>query len=83
MGLIIIRKEELEELLISEASAWNAVCSTAPNYDAYEFDPTNVDVEQLRKDGYYDHFIEWIAGVQSKKIMKYLEEHVLNGVSAE
>jgi hypothetical protein len=83
MSLIIVQKEELEALLISELSAWNAVTGTNPNFNAYEFNPSTVDVDKLKADGYYAHFESWIAGIQYKKLLEYLDKYIYNSVSAE
>lgn len=75
--VILIKKEELEELLQSNVDAWLHIGGGA-NMDAFEFDPNIVDKDALDSLGYYSNRDSWIAGVQVKKILAYMDEHLQN-----
>lgn len=79
--LIIVKYEELKDLLTSDLEAWMQV-SGGPNLDAFEFDPQIVDKSVLDAKGYYTDRDAWLAGVQIKKVQKYLQEQLSNPVKA-
>ncbi len=79
--LIIVKYEELKELLDSNLEAWMQV-NGGPNLDAFEFDPNTVDKSVLDAKGYYTDRDSWISGVQIKKLRNYLEQHLANPIKA-
>lgn len=73
MAVILVVKEDLRDLLEFQLYAWQNI-GGGPNPFAYEFDPLEVDHDELRKLGYYKNREAWIAGVQVKKLKEYLEK---------
>ena len=71
MSVILITKEDLEELLVEELEAWENI-GGGPNLNAFDFDPKEMDPAQLRDLGYYKNRESWIAGVRYKKVQEYL-----------
>ena len=71
--VIIVQYEQLKELLEDNLDAWMQI-NGGPNMDAFEFDPNMVDTSILDSKGYYTNRDSWIAGVQIKKIQKYLDQ---------
>lgn len=69
--VILVKKEELLDLLKGDIEAWAQV-GGGPNYNAYEFDPNLADLEALDNMGYYSNRDSWIAGVQIKKLENYI-----------
>ena len=79
--VVIVKYEALKELLEENIEAWLQVAG-GPNMDAFEFDPNVVDKSVLDAKGYYSNRDAWIAGVQIKKLQKYLQEHLEDPVTA-
>lgn len=79
--VVIVKYEALKELLEENIEAWLQVAG-GPNMDAFEFDPNVVDKSILDAKGYYSNRDAWIAGVQIKKLQKYLQEHLEDPVTA-
>lgn len=77
--VIIVKKEELLELLRDDIDAWMQV-DGGPNFNAFEFDPNLVDGYMLDALGYYDNRDAWIAGVRIKKIQNYIDTVLANPV---
>jgi len=75
--VIIVRKEELLELLEQNLQAWENVAG-GPNLHAYEFDPNIVDTSVLDDLGYFSNRDAWIAGVQIKKIKAYINSNLID-----
>jgi CRISPR/Cas system CSM-associated protein Csm2 small subunit len=73
MSVILVTKEDLEELLQNELEAWENI-GGGPNLNAFEFNPEEVDPAQLRDLGYYTNRDSWIAGVRYKKVLEYLNK---------
>lgn len=72
MSIILIKKEDLVELLQSELQAWENI-GGGPNLNAFEFNPQEADPASLRDLGYYTRRDSWIAGVRYKKVLEYLK----------
>tara|TARA_R110000868_G_scaffold92791_9_gene257394 strand:+ start:1480 stop:1734 length:255 start_codon:yes stop_codon:yes gene_type:complete len=79
--VILVKYEELKELLDTSVEAWMEV-GGGPNMDAFEFDPNLVDLALLDNKGYYDNRDAWIAGVQIKKLVKYINENLEDPIRA-
>lgn len=73
--VIIVEYEKLKELIEANLEAWLEI-GGGPNLDAFEFDPNLVDLSVLDAKGYYTNRDAWIAGVQIKKLQKYLDEEL-------
>lgn len=74
--LIVVVKEELLDLISDEIEYWSMACGK-PNLDAFDFNPKEVDHQQLIKLGYYNNREAWIAGVRIKALKKYLAQLTL------
>lgn len=74
--VIVVRVEDLKELLNGEIEAWQSLAGGA-NLDAFDFDPKTVDPKELKKKGYYKNREAWIGGVRVKKIHQFLEQYKL------
>lgn len=79
--VILVRYEDLKELLEADLEAWMNV-GGGPNFNAFEFDPNLADMSQLDALGYYSNRDAWIAGVQVKKIQAYLNQQLSDPVKA-
>lgn len=79
--VILIKYEELKELLQADLEAWMEV-GGGPNMDAFEFDPNLVDLSILDSKGYYTNRDAWIAGVRIKKLQKYIQDHLEDPIKA-
>jgi len=79
--IILVKKEELEELLESQLDALTNIAG-GPNMKAYEFDPNIADLQELDNMGYFSNRDSWITGVQIKKILSYIEENLTDPVEA-
>ena len=71
--LIALSKEYLIEVLQEQVTSWENIAG-GPLYDAFEFDPKKISPQELKALGYYENRDAWIAGVQIKKLKKYLEQ---------
>lgn len=71
--IISVSKEELIGVILEEMKAWESV-GGGPNYQAFDFDPKDVDVDVLNELGYYTNREAWIAGVRIKHLNTYLSE---------
>lgn len=79
--VVIVKYEELLELIESSIDAWMEV-GGGPNMDAYDFDPNLVNLADLESKGYYTNRDAWIAGVQIKKLQSYLDSTLIDPVKA-
>lgn len=79
--VIIVKYEELKELLEADIDAWMQV-SGGPNMDAFEFDPNIVDNSVLDAKGYYTNRDSWIAGVRIKKLHHYIRTNLQDPTKA-
>lgn len=79
--VVLVKYEELKELLETSLEAWMEV-GGGPNMDAFEFDPNLVDLSLLDSKGYYVNRDAWIAGVQVKKLLKYINENLEDPIRA-
>lgn len=71
--LIALNKEYLIEVLQEQITSWENIAG-GPLYEAFEFDPKKTSPQELKALGYFDNRDAWIAGVQIKKLKKYLEQ---------
>lgn len=71
--LIALNKEYLIEVLQEQITSWENIAG-GPLYEAFEFDPKKTSPQELKALGYFDNRDGWIAGVQIKKLKKYLEQ---------
>jgi hypothetical protein len=79
--VILIKYEELRDVLEASLEAWMEI-GGGPNMDAFDFDPNLVDLSTLDAKGYYTNREAWIAGVQVKRLQKYINENLQDPVKA-
>lgn len=72
--LITVDLDELSNLLYSNLNAWQQVGGGA-NMMAFEFDPRTTRPEKIAKSGYFQSPDAWRAGIQMKKIIKFLDKY--------
>lgn len=72
--LITVNKEELSDLLYSNLKAWQLIGGGA-NMMAFEFDSKYPNLDRLSKFGYFQSPDAWRAGIQMKKLVKFLDKY--------
>ncbi len=71
--IIQFSKERLLKFIEWEIKAWENI-GGGPNMDAYYFDVSTANYQQLEEDGYFENTDAWIAGVRIQALYELIQE---------